>query len=179
MQHLRVKIFARASADFRLGDAIAVFHRWIQRGALPELLVDVADYQHVFAGPGILLVGHDSHYGLDQRAHRLGLVYVRRTVAGGSDTDRVRAAIGAARAACALLAAEPEFAGKLEFDGSEIEVSVNDRLLAPNTAESFDALRSCLVPVLDEIWGPGGHAVAHTGEPRDLLTASARAARRE
>ncbi len=174
MQHFRVKIFARTSDGFDLGNAIPAFHRWIQRNALPELLVDVADYRHVPAGPGVLLVGHDSHYGLDQRGDRLGLLYVRRTAQDGTTSDRIRTAIAAARAACDKLVQEPEFAGNLTFDSSEIEVSVNDRLLAPNNAESFAQLKSELVPVLDDVWGAGSYTATHTGEPRDLLTVTAR-----
>ena len=41
MQHINVKIFAR-EADIRLGDAIPVFHRWIQDRACEEMLVSAA-----------------------------------------------------------------------------------------------------------------------------------------
>ena len=52
MQHLSVKIFAQPGAELNSADAIAVFHRWIQRGDSPEMMIDVADYSHVHDGPG-------------------------------------------------------------------------------------------------------------------------------
>ena len=58
VQHVNVKIFAEDPA-IELDGAIPVFHRWIQRNVCEELLIDVADYRHVPAGPGVLLVGHD------------------------------------------------------------------------------------------------------------------------
>ena len=45
-------------ARFELADAVAVFHQWIRDGVCPEMLIDVADYRHVPAGPGVLLIGH-------------------------------------------------------------------------------------------------------------------------
>ena len=167
MQHFRVKFFARPTPpDFDLGRAIPVFHRWIQTNALPETLIDVADYQHVPAGPGVLLVSHDAYYGLDQSKHRLGLLYTRRTAMEGSIADRVRDAIASAKRACDLLEKEPEFAGKLSFDRLSFEISVNDRLMAPNTEAGYLALE----PELRAALPPGRYDFVLTGAPRELLT---------
>lgn len=176
MQHFRVKIFARAQAGFRMADAIPVFHRWIQKNALPELLVDVADYQHVPAGPGILLVGHDAYYGLDESKNRLGLLYSRRTQMDGSDEARLSHAMASALRACELLEREPEFAGKLAFDRGDLEISVNDRLLGPNNDATDTSLRPAVAAVLDQRLGAGKYKVARTGEPRELFTLSVRPA---
>jgi hypothetical protein len=173
MQHFRVKFFARPTPpDFDLGQAIPVFHRWIQQNALPGTLIDVADYQHVPAGPGILLVSHDAYYGLDQSRHRLGLLYTRRTSMDGPVAELIRSAIAAAARACDLLEKEPEFAGKLSFDRTNFEISVNDRLLAPNTAESYQQLE----PELRAALGAGRYQFASVGEPRELLTVAVRGA---
>lgn len=171
MQHFRVKIFARTQPGFQLADAIPVFHRWIQKNALPdEMMIDVADYQHVPAGPGILLVAHDAYYGLDESKNRLGLLYSRRTQMEGSDEARLRDALAAAGRACDLLEREPEFAGKLAFDRSEVEISVNDRMLAPNTDVTETALRPAVDAVLAEKFGAGKYQVKRTGEARELFT---------
>ena len=61
LQHLNVKIFAQEPASIDLAGAIPVFHRWIQENVCEELLIDVADYRHVPAGPGVLLVGHEAN----------------------------------------------------------------------------------------------------------------------
>ena len=168
MQHFRVKIFAETGPGFELHHAIAVFHRWIQQKALPEMLIDVADYQHVPAGPGILLVGHDSHYSFDRSKHRLGLLYTRRTTLNGSTSDRIRQAWEAAIHACRKLESEPEFQGKLRFLLNACEVSVNDRALAPNTDETFRALEPDLRAVFGE------RTLERTGEPRELFTVTVR-----
>lgn len=171
MQHFRVKFFARPTPpDFNLGLAIPVFHRWIQQNKVPGTLIDVADYQHVPAGPGILLVSHDAYYGLDQSKHRLGLLYTRRTAMDGSIEDRIRQAVEAALQACDLLEREPEFAGKLNFDRDSFELSVNDRLLAPNNDETYRQLEQVLRPLLDRLRGVGKYSLAQVGFPRELLT---------
>ncbi len=167
MQHFRVKFFARPTPPgFDLAQAIPVFHRWIQTDALPETLIDVADYQHVPAGPGILLVSHDAYYGLDQSKHRLGLLYTRRTAMGGSTADRIRSAVASALRACDLLEREPEFTGKLTFDRAAFELSVNDRLMAPNDEAGYLEL----VPELQAALAPRTCVLAPVGEPRELLT---------
>ena len=173
MQHFRVKFFARPTgAGFDLSRAIPVFHRWIQSNALPETMIDVADYQHVPAGPGILLVTHDAYYGLDESKHRLGLLYTRRTAAEGSVAGRARAAIEAALRACDLLEREPEFAGQLAFDRDTFELSVNDRLLAPNDEATYRALEREMRPLLDQMYGAGNYSLTSAGAPRELLTVS-------
>jgi hypothetical protein len=169
MQHFRVKFFARPTpAGFDLGQAIPVFHRWIQKDALPETMIDVADYQHVPAGPGVLLVSHDAYYGLDQSKHRLGLLYTRRTTLDGPVSARIRAAIDSALRACDLLEREPEFAGKLSFDRANFEVSVNDRLLSPNSDAGYRELE----PELRAALAPGKCELVRVGDPRELLTIS-------
>jgi hypothetical protein len=173
MQHFRVKVFAKTSEGFSFGSAIAVFHRWIQTKALPGLLVDVADYQHVPAGPGVILVGHEAIWGLDHTKNQVGLLYTRRTVAGGSVQDRIRDAMGSALAASSRLEQEPEFTGKIRFNPGRLEISVNDRLLAPNNEETAASLVPEIAAVLDSEWGAGSHQIQATGAPRELFTVAA------
>lgn len=162
MQHFKVKIFA-APGGAEIERAVPVFHRWIQDGALPELLIDVADYQHVPNGPGVILVAHEGIYSLDRFHGKLGLTYTRRTVLGGDDEARLRQAVEAAGRAAALLEAAPEFEGKLKFDRGRWEVSVNDRAEAPNTQETYLALK----PVIEAVFP--AQPLEHVGEPRELL----------
>lgn len=164
MQHFKVKLFATAATQgAHIHDAIAVFHRWIQESALPETLVDVCDYLHVPQGPGIILVAHEGIYSLDTENGRLGLTYTRRTTLEGSTEDRLRQAVDAVQRAASLIEASPEFSRKLAFDRSQWEVSVNDRLLAPNKPETFAALKPALASVFPT------QTFAHVGEPRQLL----------
>ncbi len=162
MQHFKVKLFATAQ-DAPVHEAIAVFHRWIQESALNETLIDVADYLHVPQGPGIILVAHEGIYSLDTENGRLGLTYTRRTALDGTDEERLRQAVEAVGRAAELLESSPEFHGKLAFDRGQWEVAANDRLLAPNTPETFEKLRPALAGVFP------GKQLAHVGERRQLL----------
>src|SRR5437879_4982831 len=175
IQHVRVKIFAREPAPADLGDAIAVFHRWIQDRICPELLIDVADYRHVPNGPGVMLIGHEANYSLDNTKGRLGLLYNRKQAGGGAQ-ENLRQAFDAAVEACRRLEQEPAFAGKLQFDSGDCEFSINDRLLAPNREETYLALKPEFERFFTEAWGPGGFSMGHNGEPRELFCVGVKAA---
>lgn len=160
MQHIHIKLFAEDAAGVAITDAIAVFHRWIQTGAVPGLLIDVADYAHVVNGPGVVLIGHEAYYSLDCGKGRLGLLYQRKAALEGSDTENLRAAWAAAKAAAARLAQEPEFAGRLGFK-DEVAITLNDRLLYPNTDETWAALEPALRTVFD------GYRLVRNTDPRE------------
>jgi hypothetical protein len=132
-QHINVKIFAREGSAVDWPALIPVFHRWIREQSFPELLIDVADYAHVPAGPGVMVIGHEAHYSVDNRQNRLGLLYNRLSAFDGSTGDRLAQAYDGALAAAKKLELEPELAGSLRFDERDFEIWVNDRLLAPNT----------------------------------------------
>jgi uncharacterized protein (DUF2126 family) len=172
VQHFRVKLFATSEGHPRLGEAIPVFHRWIQERSLPETMIDVADYEHVPNGPGIILVCHEAIYGLDQEKGRLGLLYNRRTALNGSAEDRLLQAVQAVKSAAAQLEREPEFAGQLRFDQTAWEVAVNDRALAPNTDATWQALSPVIGNVFDLIIGAGQYRLDRGGDPRELFRVS-------
>src|SRR5580704_9476471 len=167
IQHVMVKVFAREPASIDLVDAIPIFHRWIQNHLCPEMLIDVADYRHVPNGPGVMLIGHEANYSLDLTKGRLGLLYSRKQ-AGGAAQENLRQAYDAARAACSRLEREPSFAGKLKFN-AECEFSINDRLLAPNQADTYLALKAEFERFFAEVWGPGGYSMEHKGDSRELF----------
>jgi hypothetical protein len=157
IQHINLKIFVTDAGGFELADAIPVFHQWIRDSVCPEMLIDVADYRHVSAGPGIMLIGHEANYSLDNRENRLGLLYNRKAPLDGTFQTRLGQACRATLEACDRLE------GKLKFDRNKLEVFINDRLLAPNTEETWQALR----PELEKFFS--GFTIQRIGEPRDLF----------
>jgi hypothetical protein len=165
IQHFRVKLFATVDSHPRLSDAIPVFHRWIQNKTLPEMMIDVSDYEHVPSGPGIILVCHEAIYSLD----KLGLVYNRRTALNGSVDDRLQQAVKSVESAAELLEKEPEFSGKLRFNRNAWEVAVNDRMLAPNTEATWKSLEPVLRKVFDSVIGAGKYTLQHHADPRELF----------
>jgi hypothetical protein len=163
IQHINLKVFIPDAEAFDLADAIPVFHQWVRDGVCPEMLIDVADYRHVSAGPGVLLIGHEANYSFDNRENRLGLLYNRKATLNGTFQSRLAQAHRAAIEACDRLEQEAPFRGKLKFDRNALEVFINDRLLAPNNDETWQALR----PELEKFFG--GSTIQRTGEPRDLF----------
>ena len=63
---LKIYLTPESAKSFDVESLIPVFHRWIKQRALPELTIDVASYQHVPQGPGVVLIGHGADYFLDK-----------------------------------------------------------------------------------------------------------------
>jgi hypothetical protein len=133
LQHVNVKLLVANPHDVDLERLIPIFHGWIRDKVFDELLLDVADYRHVPEGPGVVLIGHQANYSVDNTDDRLGVRYNRKAPLDGSNQDRLVQAARAALSACERLESEPRLEGKLRFDGREVEVFINDRALAPNT----------------------------------------------
>ncbi|MGB6429498.1 MAG: hypothetical protein WBF06_02855, partial [Candidatus Acidiferrales bacterium] len=130
LQHVNVKLFIEKPGEVDLAALIPVFQKWIEGQIFGGLLLDIADYSHLHAGPGVVLIGFDGDYSVDNTNNRLGVRYNRKAVLGGSNQNRLEQAMRAALSAFARLEAESRLEGKLRFDGREIEVFINDRLLA-------------------------------------------------
>jgi hypothetical protein len=168
MQHVNVKIFSVPAEGFDIHAAIPVFHRWIQTNVCSELLIDVVDYTHVPAGPGVMLIGHEADYSLDNARNRLGLLYNAK-----SPNINLQSAYEAARAAVERLESEPEFAGKLKFNSAEVEITLNDRLLYPNDDETWRSLQSDFEAFFDGLFGAGNYTVARDAGPLERFRAQA------
>ena len=166
VQHINLKFFVENADAVNLADYAAVFNSWIQKHALPELLIDVADYLHVHHGPGIMLIGHEADYSLDQRAGRLGLLYNRKEPLQGTTQEKLAQAIRAALNAAQLLEKE----NGLKFNGSEVQLLVNDRLLVPNTSKSFEALEPDLKECFDRLYNGRDYSLIHNADPRERFT---------
>jgi hypothetical protein len=169
-----VKIFAREPAAIALAGAIPVFHRWIQDHVCEELLIDVADYRHVPAGPGLILVGHEANYSLDEGGHRLGLLYNRKLPLEGGAREKLEHAFRSALIACRRLEEEAVFGGKLKFNAGDFEVILNDRLLAPNTDETWRALEPVLQDFCKTLFGDNVYSLNRLGEPRERFRVGVR-----
>jgi hypothetical protein len=171
MEHVNIKIFVAAdSGSVPFSAAIPVFHRWIQSRDLPELLIDVADYAHVPAGPGVLLIGHEANYALDNAHNRPGFLYSRKVADGASASESLRRAYNSALAASHRMESEPEFQGKLKFNPKALEITLNDRLLYPNTEEGWKSVEPALTEFLDELYGVGAYGVTRPTDPRERLS---------
>ncbi len=133
LQHINVKIFVEGELSVDPERFIDVFHRWVAEQSMEEMLIDVADYRHVPNGPGVLLVGYEADYCIDNADNRTGLRYNCKSEIGGTNADRLSKAFFSAANACLQLEAEFD---ALRFNRQELEISINDRALAPNNDQS-------------------------------------------
>ena len=174
VQHINIKLFIENPQSVNLADYSAVFNAWIQKHALDELLIDVADYLHVPNGPGLLLIGHEADYSLDNRAGRLGLLYNRKKQLEGTTQEKLAQAARAVLTAAQLLENE----NGLLFNTREFQVLINDRLLAPNTMETFVTLEPELRTFFDKLFNGTEYEISYKTDPRERFTVEIKAVTR-
>jgi hypothetical protein len=149
LSRLGVKLFAADPSAVRVKDLVPVFHSWIQKQCVKDhQLIDVHDYSHIHHGPGILLVAHEGNFSTDMAKGKLGIAYFRKQP-GQTPEEILRAALGSALEAARLIEAEPALEGRLRFGRDQLLVISNDRLLAPNNAAAFEAVK----PTLSRVFG--------------------------
>lgn len=177
LQHLNVKLLVKNPGEVPLEPLIPVFHSWIQAQVFEELLLDVADYRHVPGGPGVVLIGHQGNYSVDNTDERLGVRYNRKAAVNGGNQDVLQQAMRASLIACQRLENEPRLEGKLQFNGREIEFYVNDRMLAPNRDDTREALHPDFETFFRKLFRGSEYSLSYPSEPRNLFGVSAKSSR--
>jgi hypothetical protein len=175
LQRIGVKVFAAAPNDIPLTDFIDIFHHWIQ--TTDGVYHDVADYSHMQAGPGILLVANHANISIDEADHRRGLLYSHKVPLDGSNREKIRMVFRAALDNCRRLEREPALRGHLRFHANEAVISVNDRLIAPNNQETFLALKPDLEDAVGDLVGDANFALEHNHDPRQRFSVTVRASK--
>ncbi len=135
-----------------------------------DVLVDVADYTHVQDGPQTILVGHRANYALDATAGRFGFLYARKRALEGSLSKNLEEVISAGLRACKRLDDDDRLKGKVRFNGESAQIILNDRLEAANDADTFDALKSHLNPILDRLYAGASYEISRDEDARRCLT---------
>lgn len=148
---LTLDLIAEPGPAFDPVALIPVFHRFIQTGALPWLLIDVADYRHVAQGPGVLLIGHEADLAVGERDGRVTLAYGQKRAESGDFDEHLRRAVDRLLTAARLLNAEPSLEA-LTFPTDRWQLTVRDRLTAPNTAETLEQLAPGLRQLFGELY---------------------------
>jgi hypothetical protein len=176
LEHVNVKLLLENPAQVDLEPLIPIFHEWIQNQVFDELLLDVADYRHVPGGPGVMVIGHQADYSVDDNDHRLGVRYNRKAGLDGSNADRLKQAAHAALTACVKLEQDPRMGGKLRFNGQDMEIFINDRLLAPNVEATRKAADADLQAFAKKLFND--YTLTYQQDPRRLFGASIRASKK-
>jgi len=176
LEHVNVKLLLENPARVDLEPLIPIFHEWIQNQVFEEMLLDVADYRHVPGGPGVMVIGLQADYSVDDVDHRLGVRYNRKAGLEGSNAERLKQAARAALTACVKLEGEPRMGGKLRFNGQDIEIFVNDRLLAPNNDATRKAADEEMQAFAKKLFND--YTLSYQQDPRRLFGASIKASKK-
>jgi hypothetical protein len=166
-QKLQLKIFVAEGSAISAEAIIPVFHNWIREHALPELLIDVANYGHVPEGPGVVLIGQASDYFFEEGEGRHGLLCNRKRSSPPAAErlgDLARRTLFVAH----LLERDPALAGKLRFATHELVFRINDRLTAPHDDATFAAVAPELEALACRLY-EGPCELAPVGGPKDLF----------
>ena len=172
MQHVNVKLILANPDQVDLEPLVPIFHSWIQEQAPGDLLLDIADYRHVPAGPGVILIGHQGDFSVDNTQNRLGVRYNRKAELNADNQGRLRQAAVAALNACKRLESDARLEGKLQFNGRELELFINDRMLAPNNDASRQAAEPELRSFFSKLFRGANYSVSFENEPRKLFSAT-------
>jgi hypothetical protein len=173
LQKLNVKIFVEQPNDIPLSDFIDVFHGWIQ--ATDGIYHDVADYSHMQAGPGIVLVAREANMSIDETGGRRGLLHSQKVPMTGTNQEKLCAVFRIALENCRRLMDAPALRGKLSFRFDQADITVNDRLSAPNTKKTYELLKPDLEAVAGRIFNNGGFALRQNKDSRKRFSVVLRA----
>ena len=175
LQHVNLKLLVKNPEQVDLESLIPVFHSWIQDQPFEELLLDVADYRHVHEGPGVVLIGHEGDYSVDNTGRHLGVRYNRKAALNGENSDRLQQAARAALMACQRLEADSRLSGKLRFNGQEIVLFINDRLLAPNSEATREESQADFDTFFHKLFRGCQYSVSYGSDSRRLFSVSVKA----
>jgi len=174
LQKINVKFFVADPCSIQAESLVKIFNSWIQNS--DGEYYDLADYSHVPAGPGILLVAHEANISIDNTGNRWGLLYGRKQPEEGSNREKLRAAFAGALEYCRRVEVEPVLQGRLRFRGNEAVVLVNDRLLAPNNEETFIAVRADVEALARSLYAGSDFSIERERDSRKRFGLSMKAA---
>lgn len=176
-EQINVKLFLKPSTTATGHDLMPVFHKWIQEDRLTtDLMIDVADYLHVPAGPGMMLICDRSHYSWDEQGGRPGFLYrSKHTVEGAALEKRIAETVRRAAWAASQVAADLPADKTFEADAGELHIFVQDRLRAPVTDESYAAFEQAVRKALAPALGDAALTIERKGGPRECLGLTVRA----
>ena len=177
LQKIGMKFFAEDGSTVKLVEFIPIFHRWIQNKALDDLLIDVADYSHVHAGPGILLVAHEGNYSVDETGNHRGFAYYNKHELTGELTERLIVVCRKVLKACQLLNKEKEMQGRIRISGNAMQIFANDRLIAPNSDETWKLLEPVLNEFLNKLLSETDYTIVRETDAKERFLVTVKAAK--
>ncbi|MGH8205887.1 MAG: hypothetical protein ACRETK_03835 [Steroidobacteraceae bacterium] len=165
-----VKFFAEDGERIDILKLIPMYHRWIQQELLSDLLIDVADYSHVPAGPGVMLIALEGNYALDETGHERGVMYYSKRRLAGELPERFAQVASKALKAAVLMSADAELEGAVRLPGNRLQLFANDRLVAPNTDATYAELEPALTAFLDRLYAGARYTLVREADPHERLS---------
>ena len=165
-----IKFLATDAQGIDILELIPIYHRWIQDKALDDLLIDVADYSHVPAGPGVMLIAHEGNYALDETGHERGIVYYSKQKLTGELPERFAQVAYKALEATQLMSSDADLEGALHVSGTELQFFANDRLAAPNTDEAYEEIEPAFKRFLDRLYDGAPYTLSREEDPKERLS---------
>jgi hypothetical protein len=163
------KLFVENPQDVQPEAIVHLFHRWIQQHAVEGLLIDVADYKHVFNGPGTILIGHEGDYAYTTFDGRAGLQYTLKQSEAESLNEALAITLRRAVDAAEKLQADESLSG-VRVNFREIQIALADRLQYPNQPEVLATVQPHVQALANVLFG--GETVVQVADDdnRNLIT---------
>ncbi|MBG99966.1 MAG: hypothetical protein CMN58_06435 [Solibacterales bacterium] len=175
LQRIHLKLLAEAPSSFSVDPFLSIFARQRSEQENLECWVDLADYAHMPRGAGMLLVGHRANFSIDLGDPGPGFLYAGKLGLTGSIEKRILETFSRCLALVEVLLKQPEYPNSLEPCWGSWELVINDRLIAPNTAETDTALRSDIETALNVLFGSDNYTAELQNDPRKRYGLSIRA----
>ncbi len=168
MNRIQAKFDIADPSGLDMAALIPVFHGWIQRGDVTAGLdIDVADYAHVPDGPGVMLIGHEWDRSVDLGDGRPGVLSVAKRGLEGDLGARVATVVAdALRTASALADPESGLGPAAAVATGSVEITILDRLGAPNTDATLAALGPAVAGALAPLNGGVPPELTRVGDAR-------------
>ncbi|MDE0301511.1 MAG: hypothetical protein OXN17_23030 [Candidatus Poribacteria bacterium] len=163
LQQINIKVFVTADSNINYQNFIKVFNRWMEEADQDDYL-NYADYSHTSAGPGVLLISKRANYSIDNAMNRHGFLYNRKHKLEGENREKIRQAFVEAFNKCQRLEKAEELENEVHFRGDEILFMINNRNITSNSPEMFEAIKSELTPVLEQMYGSSEFTLERASE---------------
>lgn len=163
LQQINIKVFTTEDSNVNYTNFIKIFNRWMAEADSDDYL-NYADYSHVDAGPGVLLILKQANYSIDNAFHEHGFLYNRKHAVEGDNAEKIRDALTEVLSKCEELQTSAELENAVHFNGGDLLFLINNRQLAPNTEETAAAVQADLAPVLKQMYGDADFTVTRTSE---------------
>ena len=155
LQKIDLQLALKLPGDYNIDSLadplLSIFGRWrLEKG---EEIVDLADYAHVPEGPSCLLVGHRWHFGIAWFGGNPSLFLSTRKHLTGSLAERITQALETLFAKSKRLLAEKEIPSVVQPRFGDLLITINDRLLYPNTEESDREVGPAVREVVEKLYG--------------------------